>query len=169
MKLFGLIISIIFALVNIGQNQTFIDRSKGQASTFKLSLTTFNHATLLFEGTTTYLLTDKNIKIIKIPFGDSKGTVVFSKPLLSFQDSSALINNFGLDSLEDMYDNYCVMEPSGNEYFLDYKRYSIKKHISLHHYYLKNIDDIVNFINGFLPKNYQLRYLKKDTRQDCRP
>jgi hypothetical protein len=168
MKLFGLIISIIFASVNIGQTRTSIDRSKNPDFAFKLSLRTFSYSTILFEGTTTYLLTDKSIKIIKTSYGEKKGTVVFSKPLLGFQDSSALINNFGLDSLKDIYDNHCVMQTSGRLYFLDYKSYSIQKHISLHHYYLKNLDDIVNFINGFLPKNYQFRYLKKDTRQDCR-
>ncbi len=66
-------------------------------------------------------MTGKSIKIIKTSFGEKKGKVIFSKSLLGFQDSSAIINNFGLDSLEDLYDNYCVMETSGNEYFLDYK------------------------------------------------
>src|SRR5665647_2972534 len=109
MKLFGLLISTLFASITVGQSKISVDQPKNPASAFKLSLTTFNHATLLFKGTTTYLLTDKSIKIIKTSFGEKKGTVVFSKPLLGFQDSSALINNFGLDSLKDLYDNYCVM------------------------------------------------------------
>src|SRR5487761_2768707 len=152
MKLFGLIISTLFATVTIGQTKTSVDQKKSLLSAFKLSLTTFNHATLLFKGTTTYVLTDNSIKIIKTSFGEKKGTIVFSKPLLSFQDSSALINNFGLDSLKDLYDNYCIMVTSGDEYFLDYNGYSMKKSISLHHYYLKALDEIVNLINSYLPK-----------------
>jgi hypothetical protein len=169
MKQFGLIISTLFASVIVGQTKSSIQQKINPSSAFKLSLTTFNHATLLFKGTTTYLLTDKSIKIIKTPFGEKKSTIVFSKPLLSFQDSSALINNFGLDSLKDIYDNYCVMVTSGDEYFLDYNGNSMKKKISLHHYYLKPLDDIVKLINSFLPESFHFIYLKKDTRQDCSP
>ncbi|KAA9038708.1 hypothetical protein FW778_14270 [Ginsengibacter hankyongi] len=159
----------LFATVTFGQTKSSVNPPKKPLSAFKLSLTTFNHATLLFKGTTTYILTAKSIKIIKTSLGKKKGTIVFSKPLLSFQESSASINNFGLDSLKDRYDNYCVMVTSGDEFFLDYNGYSMKKNISLHHYYLKALDDIINIINSYLPKSYQFRYLEKNTRQDCDP
>lgn len=169
MKVFGLIILTIFISIPFGQTQTSLGNLKNPVSVFKLSLTTLNHATMLFDGETTYILTNKSIEVRKTPFGEKKGKVIFYKSLLESQNSYAIVNNLGLDTLEGLYDNYCIMETSGNEYFLNYKSHSTKKHISLHHYYLKQVADIANLINSYLPQNFQFRYLQKDNRQDCSP
>lgn len=149
-----------------GQTHT-INKQKKSSYTFYLSLSTFNHTELLFHGVTIYKLTNKFIKVINIPFGEKKGKVIFYKSFSDSQDSSAIINNFGLDSLEDFYYNYCVVATSGDEYTLNYQGYSKKKSIDLHCYYLKQIDDIVNLINSYLPFSYQINYVKKDEKQNC--
>lgn len=60
------------------------------------------------------------------------------------------------------------MITSGDEYFLDITKNSTKKSISLHHYYLKQLEDIIQIINSKLPKKYKFHYLSKDEKQDCK-
>jgi hypothetical protein len=73
-----------------------------------------------------------------------------------------------MDSLKDYYFNYCVMITSGDEYFLNFTNSSTKKSISLHHYYLKQLEEIIQLINTNLPKKYQFQYLTSGERQDCK-
>ena len=73
-----------------------------------------------------------------------------------------------MENLKDCYFNYCVMVTSGDEYFLDFTNNSKTKSISLHHYYLKQLDEIIKLINANLPKKHQFQYLTKDERQDCK-
>ena len=73
-----------------------------------------------------------------------------------------------LDTLKDYYTNWCVMTTSGDEYFLNFSSPQLTKKISLHHYYLKQLDAIIQLINANLPKKHQFRYLNKDEKQDCK-
>ena len=169
MKHLKFLIFIFYSCVSFGQINSLEANSNSSYLKFSLTLTTFNHADMLFDGTTTYKLTNTSIQVTNTSFGDNKGKVIFHK---SFSDSikiSSAINNVGLDSVKDFYFNYCVMATSGNEYFLSFKSAKVKKEIDLHHYYLKQVADIVNIINSKLPNKYKIRYLAKETKQDCEP
>ena len=100
-------------------------------------------------------------------FGDTTSKTVYLKPVKNNQTLISTIDKSGLDSLKDYYFNNCVMITSGDEYFLDFESNSTQKSISLHHYYLKQLDDIIQIINSNLPKEYRFQYLAKDTKQDC--
>jgi len=123
---------------------------------------------MIFDGTTTYKLTNTSIQVTNTSLGNKKGKVIFSNSLPDSLNILFAINSVGLDSVEDFYFNYCVMVTSGNEYFLNFKSAKMKKEIDLHHYYLKQVDDIVNIINSQLPNKYKIRYLTKETKQDCK-
>jgi hypothetical protein len=169
MKILVAFIFLLFATVLSGQTQLVKDNivSKDSVIKFKLSFSTFNHAERIFNGTTTYLLTDSVIKVTKTFFGDTTSKTVYSRPISKSQNIISVINSIGLDSLKDIYLNNCVMLTSGDEYFLDFSSNSLTKNINLHHYYLRQLDDIIRIINSNLPKKYQFHYLSKDTKQDC--
>src|SRR5690242_12307916 len=164
MKFLDSILFFLVASLSSGWNSSI----QQPAPPFSLSLTTFNHAERFFDGTTTYVLTDRFIKVSKTYLLDTISTTVYSKRVYQPDTILSAINKIGLDSLKDSYFNYCVMTTSGTEYFVDYVSSSSDKHISLHHYYLRQIEDIIQIINSKLPKKYQLKYLGKGTKQDCR-
>lgn len=169
MKILGFPIFLFFVSVAFGQNQSANGNivSKDSIAKFRLSFSTFNHAERIFNGTTTYLLTETSIKVTKTFFGETKSKTVYLKSSPKTQTLISTIDKIGLDSLRDFYFNNCIMITSGDEYFLDFISNSINKSISLHHYYLKQLDDIIQIINSNLPEKYQFRYLSKDTKQDC--
>jgi len=169
MKILAVTIFIFSVTLVLGQNQLIIDNidSKVSINKFEVSLSTFNHAERFYNGTTTYLLTESSIKVTKIFFGNPKSNIVYENSIPKTQMLISKINNIELDSLHEFYFNNCVMITSGNEYFLDFVNNKSKKSISLHHYYLKQLDDIIQLINSNLPKKYQFQYLTKDTKQDC--
>lgn len=169
MKIFTALVFFFFASACFGQSKsakhsiTITDST----SVIRVSFTTFNHAERISNGATTYLLTESFIKVTKSFFGDTTSKTVYLRPIKNKQTLTSTINKVELDSLEDDYFNNCVMTTSGDEYFLDFENNSKKKSISLHHYYLKQLDEIIQIINFNLPKKYQFQYLKKDTKQDC--
>lgn len=158
MKIFILIVFIISSLVSLGQDST---------KAFKLTFTTFNHAQRIYNGTTSYILTNSSIKVTKTFLGETKGETVYSRKLPKAQRPTTSISRIRIDSLKDLYLNYCMVPTSGDEYFLNYSDKSTSKKISLHHYYLKQLDDIIQIINSNLPEKYQFQYLPKETKQDC--
>ena len=168
MKYSKLFILILYSNLSFGQNN--IHRKQADSSYLKFSLTfsAFNHAEMIFDGETTYKMTNTSIEVINTSFGDKKGKVIFRQRFPDSLTFSLAVKNVGLDSVEDFYYNYCVMVTSGNEYFLRFKTAKIKKEIDLHHYYLKQVDDIVNIMNSKLPIKYKIHYLTKETKQDCK-
>jgi hypothetical protein len=167
MKLLGLIISFICSLSIFGQVKS--DKTDPKNSSFSLSLNFFNHADWLMKGQTTYVLTESRIKVVNTSFGTKKGKVIFSKKMMQPNGLKDSIINLNLVSLEDNYSNWCIMTTSGNEYFINFSSAQQDKDVWLHHYYLKQIDDLVHLINSYLPQKYQFQYLSKDTEQDCKP
>jgi len=169
MKSFRFILLYFLPFSVLGQLTPKSDSSKYNptTSTFSLTFSMFNHAEWLMEGQTACELTDKQIRILNTSFGDKKGKEIFSKKLdgRNFIDT---ILKLRLDTLKDYYTNWCVMTTSGDEYFLNVSSSKVKKQISLHHYYLKQLDDIIQLINANLPKKHQFRYLTKDEKQDCK-
>lgn len=163
-SIFLLLNSIVFGQTQSTQNNIV---TKDSITKFTLSLTTFNRAELMFNGSTTYTLTESSIEVEKQFLGTTKSKRIYSYKISTTPTISSTINNLQLDSLKDRYFNNCIMITSGNEYFLLFEMGSRKKIISLHHYYLKELAESIQIINSYLPKKYQFQYLTSDTKQDC--
>ena len=138
------------------------------SSAFKLTLTTFNHAERIFDGTTTFILTPSSLTVTKT-YLENQTKTVYSKKISDKAKNIKKVKAVDLQSLKDLYFNYCVLPTSGDEYFLQVTNNSNKRQISLHHYYLPALNDIIAFLNDELPKRHQFHYLGKDTKQDCNP
>lgn len=169
MKCFGALIFLCFYSICFAQGNSARDIAtySDPDSAFKISFTTFNHAQRLYNGITTYILTASSIKVKKVFLGDTTSKTVFARRIGNKHNLIATFDKLRLDSIEDYYFNYCVMITSGNEYFLTFENRTTKRRVSLHHYYLKQFDDIVQIINANLPRKYRCQYLTKDTKQDC--
>jgi len=159
MKILAVILFLLSTSVSFGQDST---------RAFRLTFTTFNHAERIFNGTTSYVLTNFSIKIRKTFFGETKGKTVYSKRFPKTQQLFSNISRMELDSLKDFYFNYCIMPASGDQYFLNYSDNLTTKKISLHHYYLKQLDEVIQIINSNVPKKYRFQYLTTETKQDCK-
>ncbi|MDJ1502064.1 hypothetical protein [Xanthocytophaga agilis] len=134
---------------------------------FRLSIVSFNHASQLVDGITTYVVTDSILQVKKTFPGDTTSKVVYSKPIQLNQAQMAVIDKIVSDSLDEYYTTNCVLATSGDEYDINYQTDSRQKRIHLHHYYLQQVDEIKQIINVHLPEKYQFQYLPKDTQQDC--
>lgn len=134
-------------------------------SDFSLSITSYNHAEEIFNGIMTYTLKNDTLKIHRSFMFSDKDTLLFSKKI----DNKSInrIQNIRLDSLKDLYFNYCVMTTSGNEYYISTTIEDRNKTISLHHYYNEQIERLINELNYSIPAKLKLVYLTKDTKQDC--
>ncbi len=168
MKMLSVCFVLFFTSFAFGQSQSGKDNiSKDSIGKFRLSFSTFNYAARVYSGTTTYILTESSLKVTKAFFGSTKRKTIYSKSNSKIQKIASAIMQIGLGSLDEFYYNYCVMVTSGDMYFLDFTIDSTTKNVILHHYYLKQLDDIIKLINSGLPKKYQFQYLTKDTKQDC--
>ena len=108
-------------------------KTKETKSKFSLSISTYNHADQMFNGVTTYNLTDSLLTVQKSSMWSDMDTLLFSKTIDA--KSVDLIKNISLSKLKDFYFNYCIMATSGNEYFVSKTVDTITQKISLHHYY----------------------------------
>jgi hypothetical protein len=171
MKLVIYLTFYFFPFTVLGQvnHNTDSFKSNKPLSKFTLALSMLNHAEWLMEGQTTYTLTESEIKITNTGFGAKKSKVIFSKKITPANKFNNAIIKLGLDSLEDYYTNWCVMTTSGNEYFLNFTTDNRTKKISLHHYYLKQLDEVVQILNSLVPTKFLFSYLSKDQKQECRP
>jgi len=95
-----------------------------------------------------------------------KDTILLSKKIDT--NSIEQIKNIRLESLKDFYFNYCIMATSGNEYFISTTIDTVNKKISLHHYYDKQIERLINELNKNIPDDLKLDYLTNDTKQNCK-
>ncbi|PZE15633.1 hypothetical protein DNU06_17070 [Putridiphycobacter roseus] len=77
------------------------------------------------------------------------------------------IDSLQLTNLRNDYYNKCILITSGNEYFVSIKTKKGVKSIHLHHYYLKQVEDLIAEINKLLPEKYAVRYLSEATEQNC--
>lgn len=129
---------------------------------FSISFNTYNHAELL-SGGTSFILNNDSLVIKK--GGIKTGRIVFSKEI----DKKIIdeIRSLGLNSLEEYYFNNCVMITSGNEYRISFTDGKTFKRICLHHYYLKQIEQLVVIINNQIPEKYKINYQTGKTKQDC--
>ena len=151
-----------------GLTQKIKEEAKQSPNTFNLKITTFNHAEMIFRGISIYNISDNNIEILNIPlFSPEKKRVIFFKSLSTTADSNIKNSIRELYTLDSIYVNFCIMFTSGSEYTLKFKNDSVTKAIHLHHYYLKQIADLIDILNRNLPTEFNLDYVPKETVQDC--
>ena len=163
----NLTLNLLFAL-NLCVTYTYGQQSnslKSDETLTEISLTYYNHAARITEGTWKYTLTENSIQIKRRIMFSPKDTVVFtqtleSNPLLELQTKQ-------FDTLSKSYTNWCIMLTSGNEYTLNYSIGESHKRSHFHHYYHQVIANLVIKLNQLLPEKYQMRYLQADTKQDC--
>jgi len=156
------ILILTYGLFACGQD-TVSNKSK---SNFSLSISTYNHAEQIYNGITTYNLTNDTLTIRKTFMFSDKDTILLSKKIDT--NSIEQIKNIRLESLKDFYFNYCIMATSGNEYFISTTIDTVNKKISLHHYYDKQIERLINELNKNIPDDLKLDYLTNDTKQNCK-
>lgn len=73
-----------------------------------------------------------------------------------------------LDTLEDSYHNFCVWSTGAAWFSVETECDSISKKTSLHHYYLKQIELLIDILNREIPDSLKISYLPSDTKQDCK-
>jgi hypothetical protein len=169
-RLYKCPLAIITICALNAMGQAHLPNSYLNASTqrFSVVLSTYNHAEMFIKGEITYRLSNSSIQITKHFLLDKKSKVVYYKKLADPDLTyGTVVSAFGLDSLKDFYYNYCIMPTSGNEYFLNIKMGSFQKEMSLHCFYLEQLQKFIDFMNAYLPEEYQCKYLPKNTRQDC--
>lgn len=138
------ILILTCGLLVYGQNLTTHKPIKTK-SNFLLTISTYNHAERIFNGTLTYKLDDSILTISRRAMFSNKDTTLLSKTV----DSNSLdrIKNIRLDSLKDFYFNYCIMATSGNEYFVSITTDQTSKKINLHCYYEPQVARLINKLN----------------------
>lgn len=134
-------------------------------SFFSLSITTYNHAEQLFDGILIFKLKETHLTVSRTYMFSNKTTELFSKTVST--DFKNEIKNVPLTDLREYYFNSCVLPTSGNEYFISTKTDAATKSITLHHYYLPQIDTLVTKLNTQLPDSLQIHYLSSNTEQNC--
>ncbi|AWH84188.1 hypothetical protein HYN59_03250 [Flavobacterium album] len=128
---------------------------------FELYFSTYNHV----EGIDSYKITNEEIVVSVKGLVDEKDNVVYISKMR--QDIFEKTKSIKFQSLEDSYFNNCIMATSGSEYFIGFRYGAISKQISLHHYYQKNIANLVELINLSVPEEYHIDYVGEDTQQYC--
>jgi hypothetical protein len=163
-KFFLLLISCFYGWSDNAQAQQ-ITPAKDNAYPFSLSFSTFNHAERIFDGTTTYHLNNRQLTVKKRFFLSAIDTILFTRRVTA--RFLKQLRSIQLDTLKDFYVNYCVMVSSGNEYAISTDKSGITKTIWLHHYYLKEIDNLATVINRVVPKKYKIKYLDDEPDNYC--
>lgn len=122
------------------------------------------------EGATykVYYFTNKKIYIYEKPFPtDNYKERLYTKHKHSAKELFLKILKLKLDSLKEEYYNNCIDSSSGQDFSIIISTRSKQISKKLHHYYLKEIDDLVTLLNSYLPQTMQIPYLDKETKQDC--
>ena len=168
MKALPLLILIFHVLALCGRAQTTGDPiPEVSAKPFNLAITDWNHASLIFKGTFLYVMSETHVKVFNVPAFEQQKHLLYSKKISKLTRSVIDLSNLNLDSLNDFYVNNCIMITSGEEYSVTYKNETSHKSINLHHYYLKQIQHIIELFNENLPEKFKIKYLTQETKQDC--
>ncbi|MEC4049830.1 hypothetical protein OX284_010355 [Flavobacterium sp. SUN046] len=158
--------SLLF-LFQFGFGQNGVqEKIKKSDSKFSFGIATFNHAEQIYAGVMTYELTNNNFLIVsKKELLSNKVRVIFKKQL----DENILIRlkNIPLQDLQEAYFNKCIMTTSGTEYIISITNGPINKTITLHHYYIREIEQFINEVNNCLSDDMKIRYMTSETKQDC--
>jgi hypothetical protein len=77
------------------------------------------------------------------------------------------ISKLNLTLLKETYLNNCIDTTNGQDFSIIIGAKTKSTSINLHHYYLKGIEDLITLINKYLPQSLRIKYLDKETKQDC--
>ncbi len=147
------------------QQTTSNEHSKKYPSNFSIVLSTYNHAELLFEGITSYKINHNILTVSNKSTLSQKDTVLYVENLSANQIID--IELIRLDTLSEMYNNNCVMPTSGSEFEISILKDGKTENINLHHYYHKQVEQLIIELNKLLPEIYTIQYLTNNTKQDC--
>jgi hypothetical protein len=168
-KIYAGIILLTFVAYGIYKNSHTVSTTKpksfGDNTNFSLSLRTFNHAEWLSKGVMIYKLKDDSFIISRHTIFQETDSVLFSKIIERNLVEKVLVMK--LDTLKSFYFNECVMATSGAEFDISIKRDTMSKNIQLHHYYHKQIEQLIIELNKAIPNEYKIDYMDLDTEQDC--
>ena len=164
--LFLFFISLIFLTSN-SCAQVNLTTNKKNVKISRLKLTIFKNSQ---EGRThrIYYFNKKKIRIYDKPFPnhdfiDHLHTI----HKYSSEDLFLEVSKLNLDSLNGTYFNYCVDTTKGKDYSIIITTKSESMSTTLHHYYLKGIEDLITLVNKYLTNNLRIQYLDKGLKQDC--
>lgn len=162
----------LFLVLMIAQFYTLAQNAQaelksGLKNNFSLEISTFNHAERSFKGTMHYTIFKNRLKVVNQELFDSTKHLLYSEQLSKSAESNIKASIKRLDTLKDLYFNYCVMITSGEELYIGYELNGFSRGVSLHHYYLETIEELVKSLNAILPPKYRIIYLSKETKQDC--
>lgn len=117
---------------------------------------------------TTYSFTEDSIIIKEGPYdflylakSYSKDSVYFKRALTQ-NEKLALGNielDIGSDTLKESYKNVCIID--GLVLYFSFESAEFSKDVTVSNYYNESIANTIRFINGIVPKEYQLWYDKK--------
>ena len=159
MKTTSLLIILILtcSLFACGQH-TPTTESKPEITNFSVTISTYNHAGQMSDGTLIYHLKDSVLTVSKRYMFSESDTVLFSKVIEVYKIER--IRNIKINDLEDFYFNEHVLGTSGQEYYVSVTHDTITKKIHLHHYYHERIEKLITELNNLAPEKYRIPYLK---------
>jgi hypothetical protein len=143
-----------------------LQKNQSENSKYSLTISTFNHAELIYNGILTYKLDMNILTISRRNMFFEKDTILLSKIVDTMSVNK--IKNIQIENLHDFYFNKCVMSTSGNEYSVTTKVDKVTKTIQLHHYYNKQIEILINELNKQIIDSLKINYLTSDSKQDCK-
>lgn len=165
MKLTSLLCLILFFSCGLHRHrQKQTKENNTTESPAKLTILTWDH--LHFGYTHKYVLTKNTLRITGTSNFDTTESKLYSKRVRQ-ADEMLQFSNTKLNGLENYYMNSCVLATSGVEFTIIFETSSTLREVGLHHYYLKEVDDIIQLLNKSLPTKYKIAYLDVNTKQDC--
>jgi hypothetical protein len=162
---------ICFFLLSIFNNITFsqgsFETKNGNYRLLKIKLSVFENSK---DGKKykIYSFEKKKFRIYEKPFAtNSFKEHLYTNHKFNSDKLFHEISTLNLDTLKGVYYNNCIDTISGYDYSIIMETKELTKSITLHHYYIKQIDDLVSLLNKYLPQTLQIHYLTRETRQDC--
>ena len=159
-------ISVLF-LNSYSFSQTSLENKKGSYELLKFKLTVFENSK---DGKKykIYSFDKRKFHIYDKPFAEQSFTEhLYTKHKFDSDKLFRDISNLYLDTLHEAYYNNCVDTITGYDYFIRIETEAMTKSITLHHYYIKQVEDLVGLLNKYLPHTLQIQYLTSKTKQDC--
>lgn len=157
----------LFILFSYSYSQTILKDNKGIYEILKIKLTVVENSK---EGSRykIYSFSKKKFHIYDQPFdGEIYKDHLYASHKFNSSKLFRDISKLSLDTLKESYYNNCTDPTSGYDYFLLIETRSMSVSITLHHYYIEQVGDLINLLNKYLPRTFQIEYLTKENKQDC--
>lgn len=165
MKSLFLLISLLIAQFDLVAQKSVTENEKSLPRHIILSISMFNHAEM--NVVMIYEILGDQIEVSQRSFFNRLKKVIYSIQLSESALTNIKTSLKKLDTLKIFYMNWCIMPTSGEEFSIRYETDLVSRIIKLHSYYLKQIKDLMDIINVYLPKRYRMRYLSEKETQDC--